>query len=180
MTRRLVLTTVLKTRDAVAATADYTLRHDMGYEGVLCNVQREDFWCVALDDTGSTANIESMMKDLAEKTRVFVNPNKHRYSIKSEGSIRTEADPEKTGRYRVPVLVRSIEDRAGENALKTLHALYQVGKTVRAIESGVLWTLDIQAGSEEEARGIAEKIAVTRTRLEGLLANPHYESVKVL
>lgn len=180
MTRRLVLTTALKTRDAVAATADYTLRHDMGYEGVLWNVQREDYWCVELDDTGTPGNFESIMKDLAEKTRVFVNPNKHRYFIKPEGSIRTEPDPEKAGRYLVPVLVRSVEDRAGENALKTLHALYQVGKTVLTIESGVLWTLDIRAGSAEEARGIADKIAVTHTRLEGLLANPHYESVKVL
>ncbi|MBN1879627.1 hypothetical protein JW823_05910 [bacterium] len=180
MKSRYILTTLLKTRDAIAATASYTLRHDMGYESVLLDAKREDYWSIELDYAVSPGDSVTIMTELAEKTKVFVNPNKHRYAIQPEGTIHSAPCPDNPGSFSIPVVISSFDDRAGTTAMQTLNDLYSVGKNVRSVQSGVLWTLVLKAESLDAARRIAEDIAVTRSRTEGLLANPHYESILIL
>jgi hypothetical protein len=178
MNAKYVLTTVLKTRDAVAATAGYTLVHDLGYEGVLKGIIREDYWLVHLD-LPENMDIDSLMVELAENTRIFVNPNKHHYSIHPDGSLQSTKNKD-TQSFLVRLLVTNIDNRTGQHALATLKALYKTGEHVLAIHNGILWTLDIIADTLNDARKIAESMAITCSRTEGLLANPHCETVLVL
>ncbi len=175
-----ILTTVLKTRDAVAETAYQTLIHDMNYSDIVVGLTRQDWWKIDLELDSDQNNPESIVKELAENTRVFVNFNKHSYRIISNTNDSFSAKLMKDGRYVIHVLVRNREDRAGKNAMKTLHALYDAGKHVANTENGVLWTIVLQTESEQQAIQFAEDIAKTKTRDKGLLANTHFQNVLIL
>lgn len=177
MNGKYVLTTTLKTRDAVEATANHTLKNDLGYQDILARISRQDYWEIALSQRSDPSTEQALMVKLAEETRVFVNPNKHIYEILPLDAI--AARKVEPGIYRIPVAVRSIDDRKGTSALKTLVSLYGYGEQIKAIGNGVLWTLDIQAESMTKAMEIAERIVVTNHRRSGLLANPHYETVQL-
>ncbi|HPQ42174.1 MAG TPA: hypothetical protein PLV45_17520 [bacterium] len=177
MSREYVLITALKTRDAVAATAEYTLKHEMDYGHVLKGLTRKDIWNVILAGD-SDDDPMAVMEHLARSTRVFVNPNKHLWEIRRPGELESVQEDEDL--YRVNAIVRSREDRHGDAALKTLVDLYDMGGRVMSVYSGVLWTLDIAAVSLFDARDWARRMVETRHRQEGLLANPHYETVDIL
>ncbi|MCD4653847.1 hypothetical protein K8T06_07910 [bacterium] len=185
MSWRYVLTTKLKTRDPVEATAEHTIRYDLALGETLNKLTRYDFWEITLADDlglsetekGHVESVEGILRQLAEDTRVFVNPNKHEYSIISSENIRAESLS--AGIHRIPVSVRSLDDRRGISALKTLTSLYGFGSKVVKVESGVLWMLDILADSIEIAREKAVEIVETRHRCQGLLANLHYETSQI-
>jgi hypothetical protein len=176
-----ILTTALKTRDAVAETAFHTLTHDMGYRNILTGLKREDYWKIELESGLDGRDPGSIMTELAEKTRVFVNINKHVYTLHNENTLHTtgqDSNPEKT--FTVHVLIVNTDDRIAKNALATLHALYTAGRYVRSLETGVVWIMTIRTESNRQAQDIAREIAVTESRERGLLANPHYQNVLLL
>ncbi|MBN1295160.1 hypothetical protein JXA80_00170 [bacterium] len=175
MSRTHILTTTLKTRDAVAATAEYTLVHELACSD-LRRIERKDCWQVELADIpGETAG--ETMNRLARDTRVFVNPNKHVYEILTPDSLETHRIG--PGLFRVPVIVGNREDRKGETACRTLAGLYGMGRHVVHVASGVLWLLDLAADDIVVARERARMITETRSRREGLLANPHSDTITV-
>ena len=51
---------------------------------------------------------------------------------------------------------------------------------IQALRRGILWRLWLPGSDAGEARRLAEKIAATRSRREGLLANPHAQTCEVL
>lgn len=176
-----ILTTALKTRDAVAETAFHTMTHDMGYQNILTDLKREDYWKIELESRLDGRDPGSIMTELAEKTRVFVNINKHVYTIRDQKTRHPtgqDSGPEKT--FIVHVLIINTDDRTAKNALATLRDLYPAGRYVRSLENGVMWTLTIHADSNWQAQSIAREIAVTESRERGLLANPHYQNVILL
>lgn len=177
MSRVYILTTELKTRDAVAATAAYTLMHEMDYGRFLKAVGRKDYWRITLADDDDTDPM-GFMEFLARSTRVFVNPNKHRWDVRTPGDLASDGAGENL--YRVNAVVRSRDDRHGDAALGTLINLYETGSRVVSVESGVLWELTLAAESLHDARDRALRIVETRHRREGLLANLHYETVEIL
>lgn len=174
-----ILTTALKTRDAVAETALHSLTHDMGYGNILTDLKREDYWKIELETNLGGRDSKNILIELAEKTRVFVNINKHIYTILDEDSLKTTKE-QSDGKYTVFALVTYRDNRVAERALKTLRALYNVGKHVRYLESGVLWIMALKADSINNAQNIAKEIAVTESREQGLLANPHFQNVIIL
>lgn len=176
-----ILTTTLKTRDAVAETAFHSLTHDMEYKDILIELKRKDYWKIQLISDLDDKDPKKIMVELAEKTRVFVNINKHIYTILDEGSLKTVQNRSNENKeYIVFALVTYKDNRVAEQALKTLQALYPIGKYVNYLESGVLWILTLRADSEKIAQDIAKEIAVTKSRERGLLANPHYQNALIL
>lgn len=173
-----ILTTTLKTRDAVAETAFRSLTHDMPYQKILAGLKRQDFWKIELMPELDDRDPKRIMTELAEKTRVFVNINKHVYAIQDVDFFKTIKHP--TEKYTVYALITNRDNRTAEQALKTLQALYPVGKYVKYLENGVLWIITLRADSVQSAQKIAKEIAVTESRERGLLANPHYQNVIIL
>ncbi|MCD6351752.1 MAG: hypothetical protein J7M26_06505 [Armatimonadetes bacterium] len=165
----------LKIPDVTALTAANTLRRRMGYGEVLEKLDRADYYLFDIEAADVDAACERV-RDIAEHTTLFVNPNKHVFEVQpwqAGASLRREGDL-----YVVHCLVRSLDYDAGPGMVESLHKL-GYGE-VRGLQTGTLWTLHLRVREEAAARALAEEIAVTKSRSQGLLANPHYQTCEVL
>lgn len=173
---RVELLVKLKIPDVTALTAAGALRRRMGYGDVLKGLKRADYYRLDLA-APSTDAAESLAARIAETTNLFVNPNKHVYEVRS--SAGGEA-PSAEGVYLVQVLVTDPTDGSAQGALGALQGRLGYEGKVSGLLKGVLWTLELEADSAGAARGMAEQIAVTKSREEGLLMNPHFQECIIL
>ena len=169
------LLVTLKIPDVTALTAANALRRRMGYAEALARLTRADYYRLELAPDGAGEAVD-LATELAEQTNQFVNPNKHMYEVRAGGH---EAAPEVEGRHVAQVLVTDPEDGSAEGMLAALQGRLGYAGKVNGLLRGVLWTVELNCGSREEALRIAREIAVTRTRTEGLLMNPHYQECEV-
>lgn len=171
---RIELFVRLKGRDLVALTAKTTLQQDLGYEGILEDLSREDYWLINVQVEDEQES-QAMAKELATKTKLFVNPNKHIYRIgrRDEGK-----GSEEEGIYEIWVLVNYFEDREGELVRETLRSTYRFGNIVE-VKRGMLWRMAIRAENRKKARMLAEEMTLTRSVNKGLLINPHSQEFKI-
>jgi hypothetical protein len=51
---------------------------------------------------------------------------------------------------------------------------------VSGLSRGVLWTMELNADSPDDARRLAQEIAITRRIDQGLLLNPHYQEGRII
>ncbi len=165
----------LKIPDVTALTAANAIRRRLGYADVLEVLERADYYRLALDVTDREA-AEALVREMAERTNLFVNPNKHTYDVRFPED-RTGVGAE-DGRFVVNVLVTSPDDGTGADIAALLHSHHGYPQ-VESVETGVLWTMHLVAESEARAREIAEDIAVTRSQGQGILMNPHFQEYEV-
>ena len=170
------LLVTLKIPDVTALTAANTLRRRMGYAERLVGLRRADYYRLEVEGESEEAARE-LVTELAQRTNHFVNPNKHIF-ITRLAEPRVQPPAMDTG-YQVEVLITdAASDRSGDIEQAMGHDPLAAGK-VRAVHTGVLWTLALKAESPQQALAWARDIAVTRSRAQGLLANPHFQSVQV-
>ena len=167
----------LKIPDVTALTAANALRRRMGYAEALKELKRADYYKLDLAVADSDDALE-LAKDLAEHTNVFVNPNKHVYELKVL-EARGEQIASQNGAYAVNVLVTDPADGSGEGMLAALQGRLGYGDRVQSLLTGTLWTMALVAHDAQQARQMAEEIAVTTAQSEGLLVNPHYQEYEV-
>ena len=165
----------LKIPDVTALTASGALRRRMGYADILRSVVRADYYRLELDAPDGDAAL-ALAREVAEKTNLFVNPNKHVYELHLG---RHTAPASRPGAHTVQVLITDPNDGSAQGAQAALQGRLGYGTAVAGLLKGILWTLEITAETPEEARRIAEDIAVTRARQRGLLANPHFQECMV-
>ena len=165
----------LKIPDVTALTAANALRRRMGYARILKALRRADYYRLDLSAPSMDAAL-ALGVDVAEKTNIFVNPNKHVYELQPTSR---EPLPSENGVHRVHLLVTDPEDGSAQGALSALQGRLGYGADLAGLLKGILWTLDLECASAEEARQIATNIAVTRARDHGLLANPHFQQCEV-
>jgi hypothetical protein len=168
MSTRVTLGVRLKVPDTTAQSAEDTLRRNLGYDGTLESLRREDWWCfeVATDDPGAA---RACVRQWADRCTALVNPNKHRAALDAP---RGRAEGTETS-----VLVRDREDLRAASMLRFLRSALGASDLV-SLESGVLWTLRFRPGAGDP-RALADDIARTRSRTRGLLANPHAQTVDI-
>ncbi len=170
------LTVDLKIPDVTALTAAGALRRRLGYGDVLVELRRADYYRLSLL-TDSEQEALQIARDLAENTNLFVNPNKHRYQVAT--GVHNCTVKVDDGAYAVNVLVTDPESGSGDGILGALQGRLGYGDNVADVIAGNLWTLVLRADSKELAEAVAEEIAVTRSRGEGLLLNPHYQEYEM-
>ena len=83
------------------------------------------------------------------------------------------------GTYAVDCLVREVTKDREEGYRERLNARLESAK-VTGLVAGEVWRIIIRAGSEKEAAEKVEALAVTRSRRQGLLLNPHYQRFEIL
>lgn len=179
MIYRIELFVRLKTTDLAALTARSTLQKDMGYLRVLKDLKREDYWFVSVDCETKEEAWE-LATEFANKTKIFVNPNKHTYTIRINGEgVREENRNIDKGVYDIKVLVSYNEDSRGWLTKDTLCRTLGHGDKVKNLKAGTLWHLSIDAEDEKRAKDVALDIVVTKGLKKGLLINPHSQSYKI-
>ncbi len=171
MSRMFQVLVTLKIHDATASTAQNTIRRRMGLTEV-SRLERAEWWKAEFAD--SCADAETRLRELVERTSIFMNPNKHRYEIVSGATV----PPASAGAARVLVVDR--EDTIGKAAQEAAVAHPLSGGALRSLARGILWTVTAEPGKGKSSREIAELLAVSTHRTAGLLANPHYQDATVL
>ena len=170
------LTVELKTPDVIAQTAASALRGRMGYESALVSLSRADYFRLAIHADNPQQAVQ-VADTLARDTTLFLNPLKHRYQV--QPGLHNSLISDDDGAGPVHVLVTDDGNEAGKTILKSLHDGQGVGEQVQSVVVGTLWALTLRGDSPEQARQMAEQMAVTRSRSEGLLLNPHYQDSEV-
>jgi phosphoribosylformylglycinamidine (FGAM) synthase PurS component len=161
----------LKTTDLIAQTARSTLKQDMGYERMLQEIEREDYWLIDVL-AESEGEARRLGEEFVRKTKIFVNPNKHEYRIRIiKKGERKKIDGKQDG-FKIRVLVSYLEDGKAELAKHVLQTTMGYGERIQGVKRGDLWTLVVNAESEEEAKEVAREITITKSIDKGLLANP--------
>jgi len=170
-----------KSWDLTALTAKHTLTHDMGYGEILHELLREDYWSIKISDRASK-NIEKIAKEFISRVKLFVNPNKHNYWLRVNGTFlipppSLDVPPDV---YRVDILTELYDDEVAHLALQSLRTTWGYGDIIRSVRRGVIWHLFLRASSPEDAKRIADEISLTHSINKGLLINPHAQSYKIL
>ncbi len=155
-------------QDLDARTAEDTIRKRLEEGERLLGLGREECWeFIYREGSGLRERLEV----LAESANLFVNPNKHLYRF---------SDGWQSGALEqgVLLLVRNQPDLEGPLALETLQKEYGC-EGLQEVRYGTLWILRI-AGSMNgplgDERELAERFAITRSRGDGLLVNPHFQT----
>jgi hypothetical protein len=180
----------LKVVDLVVQTAWITLTEKLGLEGELLGLARYSYWGMELEGAGA-GPILSETQRAVRMDSAFTNQNKHRYALRveggpSSGDLALDKDYPVLaggsgggGGYAVDCLVRELDGGREEGYRDRLDSRLE-GVRVRGMVAGEVWRLLVRARNEEEAIGRVERIAVTRSRREGLLLNPHYQRFEIL
>jgi phosphoribosylformylglycinamidine (FGAM) synthase PurS component len=150
----------LKTYDLSALTAKQTF-WEMGYKELI-DILRQDYYLFNLS-CQTKEEAEDIVRNLAEKTPLFVNPNKHTYYIKNRKSeIGTRKFEEVLVWYR---------EEGRKKVL--LDSLKSFGYSVEDLLCGVLWQITVAEDKES-------RIVLVQKMVKELLMNPHSEDYKIL
>ncbi len=170
------LMVTLKIPDVTALTAANAIRRRLGYAETLAELHRADYYCLELETAGADEAL-GLVRDMAEHTNLFVNPNKHAFHVRL---LDDRGKPvEGNGNKTVNVLVTDPADASPAGILSSLRGMAAYGDAVTAVRNGVLWTMRLTADSDERALEMTEDITVTRSQSQGVLLNPHFQKYEV-
>ena len=162
----------LKIPDVTALTAANALRRSLGYTQ-LKSLTRADYYQLSLNvDTPAAAL--ALAQELAEKTNLFVNPNKHVFEVLTDPRAVAGGEGQVAR-----VLVTDPHEGSAEGMLAALQGRLGYGDQIAGITKGLLWTLTLDCADAAEAQALAAAMAETRSLEEGLLVNPHFQDFEV-
>lgn len=164
--------------DVISQTASDTLRLDFGLGEALVGLHRKEAWLFKFTIEDVDAALETTAR-LAEKTKLFVNPNKHRYAVQSMPLTTVPPSPtrDEDHNFVFEFIVRFREDPRGAVALNDLRKLYKIEDEITSLEVGMLWHLALKALTEDEAVEMFNRILVAKGGANGLFVNPHSQLV---
>ncbi len=173
----ILISTKLRARDPSAATVKEVLTHDMGWGGAISGVGREDLWEVDAYAKDKQAALV-LAEELARKTWIFYNPNKHILSLKIKDDAAEKNLVRKSPPFSIPVKTRFMDDEKERSALRFLKETFKGAERIKKIKKFTMWHLELNSASLEEAGKTAGEIAVNKSILSGLLANPSSQEVE--
>jgi len=169
--------------DLVALSAFDTFVRKMGYEGLLLSLCREELWILHFDlDDRKAGELTEM---LVNKTGIFVNPNTHTNVVVRPNEMLPHG--RRSGREDLAIAVWSPEDPQTEPVTVAVKERMGV-QNLKALKRLILWWPrftegvggEEDTGSATSEREIASSMVATRSRKEGLLANPHYQCWSII
>ncbi|MBN2183889.1 MAG: hypothetical protein JW746_01025 [Candidatus Krumholzibacteriota bacterium] len=189
----------LKVADLVAQTAWMTLTEKLDFSSDLHGIVRYSYW--GFDAEGESA--EKVIEDLDRVVRLdssFTNQNKHLYLLRVTGDtpgadsitagdlpldrdypVHDTVENVEAGnkRFACDLLVREHRNDRAEGFVSRLESRLK-GTKVSGMKVGEVWRLIVNASGDEDAVRKAENMAVTRSRREGVLLNPHYQTSELV
>ncbi|RJP26538.1 MAG: hypothetical protein C4527_15370 [Candidatus Omnitrophota bacterium] len=164
----------LKIPDNIARTAHHTLTSRLRCTTIR-TLKRSEYWEIRFSGLEST-QAEQIVERWVQKTSLFMNPNKHRYSILASHNSITEKNSQFRPDMNAAVLVCDQIDGKAEATFETLCAMATESEKPAALFRGVWWDLAFENLSPDAIRETVERITITVSRTEGLFANPHYQT----
>ena len=163
----LELFVTLRVVDRVALTARRTLTERLGYDDILADLKRQDYYRVAV--AGDEEEALAYLREIAVNTTLFANPNKETFSVEPVTRPLSKED-------RYVALVYPREGLFDEALCR--HIAFDLGYDgVVAAGRGVAWTIELAPGVDAK---YVEEILVARERTRGLLVNPHAEKYEIV
>ena len=199
MTRiELCLDVILKGTDLFASTATLTLRDKMGLGERLAGLGRLDRYRFIVEAQGDPDATVGALAKIFDRRSTFYNRNKHEFALVArwngngcssgtdiiEMRSRWGRSLGKAAEGTVLVAELAVHDdddrgkRLGGGVAAELTRSGSAPARVECHETSTVWWLALAAPDESQARRLAESIAITRSRDEGLLANPAYQRVE--
>ncbi|HOJ62574.1 MAG TPA: hypothetical protein PK878_20030 [bacterium] len=168
----------LKIPDNIARTALHAARTRLGFDN-LASLRRSEFWELGFSGRDSRFALQTATR-LVEKTWFFANPNKHTWRIvPSEKTLAEGAVLPVPDSSTALILVQDRMDGTAEAVLDALRALGPGEERPDSLIRGTLWQATFANLDPGAVREAAERLAVTVSRTQGLLANPHYQIYKI-
>lgn len=164
MSRKLSLLVWHRVEDLIATTAEETIRNRHENGAKLETLSREEHWRFTFDGNAFPARLD----DLVARSRLFVNPNKHAFRIVDE--------PEDGRAFPGAIVrVRNREDIEGATAMHSLRPLAGTEELTEVVFETVWFVRLAPSVEPDEIASLVESYAVTHTRHDGLLVNPHFQ-----
>jgi len=195
----------LKVIDLVTQTARITLTEKLDFADVLRGITHYWYWGMdaeAADARSALAEIDRVIR----LDSAFTNQNKHLYRLVAGkdlalGDLALEKDYPAVGAdtstpgpvaeppmgpyaeisalFAIDCLVRERRPDREAGFTERLNARLK-GVAVSNMKCGEAWRLVVSAPAEKQALAAVEKMLVSRSRREGLLLNPHYQTYEIL
>lgn len=158
--------------DPEAQTAKAALKDALHLE-TLDRLMRHDVWTVKTNFT-QRGKAKKLAAFLAEKTSVFVNPNKHVYDILTVDKPVIYAELRRLSGYHGHIYVHNLEDAKPQFAMEHLKKIY--GISLKGLEKGVLWSVHLKEDKQSPAqlRKILNQVAMT------FFVNKHFQTYKII
>ncbi|MBN2329005.1 MAG: hypothetical protein JXR73_17830 [Candidatus Omnitrophica bacterium] len=168
----------LKIPDNIERSAQYACRSRLGFHAME-SLRRTEFW--ELDFPGlEPKQARQTAERLVEKTSLFANPNKHLWRIEAaEQAVSQDGALQAPSSISAYILVCDREDGKAESTLDAVRRKVSGSEQPSSLLRGVLWEVTFSGLTPEEIRSESERLAVSVTRSQGLLANPHYQTYRI-
>ena len=180
----------LKVVDLVAQTAWMTMTEKLGLEGELIGLAHYSFWRMEIDAEDRKSALDEIDRAIRLDS-AFTNQNKHLYMLRTDdeparGDLRLDKDfpvlaengVARRG-FAVDCLVRELGSGREDGYRDRLNARLDNAR-ITGLVAGEVWRILLVASDEKEAVDKVERIAITTSRREGLLLNPHYQRLEIL
>jgi len=200
----------LKVSDLVVETAWLTLTEKLDFAGELRGLARYFCWFMGVENGDSEEVMEELVRVVSLDSVFFnPNKHRYAMIVRKQDSKGSEADGElQSGRgdfspeddFNLRPAPQSASSGAGEES-QSLYVcdclITESGRTradgytrrlnsrlkgveVSGMKAGEIWRMIVGAEDGKEAARKVESMAVTRSRREGLLLNPHYQSFEII
>lgn len=165
--------------DTIALTAQDTLRCELGLSDHLLSLKRRELWRFHIAKENPDEAF-ALVRKCAENTKLFINPNKHRYRIESAQKVINDILECEKNMYESNVFVYYRDETKADITLNALHKLYQLGTNIERLEYGFLWHIMWHAENMAQAQLILHKMLEIKDIEHGLLYNPHSQIMEFL
>lgn len=188
----------LKVVDLVAETAWMTLTGKLEFGSDLCGLLHYSYWGMYAEGKDNGVILNEVDR-VVRMDSAFTNQNKHLYRLaikepvgeftSDRGDLPLEKDFPVRDKGIDPAVDRNIfsidclvRERDGEREKGFTDRLNTRlrGISVSGLKTGEIWRILIRAAAKKDALEIVERMAVTRSRREGLLLNPHYQQFEII
>ncbi len=177
----LTLSVELRGLDPSALTAQHALAHRLGYGPALAETRRVDLWRLDVEAAG-IADALAIAGSWITRSNLFVNPNKHVYELAAARGMNGAggaAAGAARGAWRGWWRRASPISRGRPRSSSSIAA----SRGSSSARRGAPWPGRFTSRTQVEPAKVvqlASEMAVARSRMQGLLTNPHFQSVVVV
>ena len=162
-------------RAGIDTTAETTLHALRALMGIAVDaVEHGTLWRFEIAAEPEILRVKDAIARAACRAGRYVNLNRDVVAWLDDASVRARVAP---GQFATDLW---ITDGDGTDPTAADYFARQLGKPFQQVRRGTLYRLWAEHEDAASARAAALQVAVTRTRRQGLLMNPHAQSVEVL